>query len=336
MPYYGVPVKFKKAPRNAHLKMLLKNGQKIVNRIFEKNPYYGARTGVLVGPQGTGKTTALAGLGLAFNKMDYLVIWREIELAQFNRIEATGAKVKVYAHELDDVEIIAMYKGSSKTEEYSVDLIKYRDAEDLYSKVRKGFINVVIEPSYYIPSQKFLEDVVGKRNVSKNSLKNSRNLPSASFWIELKYVLIHRKDRLWVAVLEDEADDIYPAIPTGIEWTMMKWAKDQVKQLRKSFGASYIATQSYSNLNWEVTEKYQDLFLLKGARKPKRSRVLQSWLDDDRMLSRGMAIVESEGLQGVVSFKPLPNVEADLQIIREWQGERPTLEEIFMRYGFLD
>ena len=342
MVFRGVPLIYKKSSSISELKrMLFKNGKLIQRAIFEQNPHKGARTGIFVGPQGSGKTTALAQLALEFLDRNYIVVWREVELAQFHRIQATGVKVRAFAHALDNIEILAIQKGSMDSEPYKVRLHRYEDAHDLFKKLKPRVINVVFEPSYYMPSKEFLEDVMTQRSISKHALRESRSLPSSAFWIELTHVLKERHDRRWFALFEDEADDVYPAIPTGIEWTLMKWAKDQVKHLRKSFVATYLATQSYANINWEVAEKFQDLFLMKGARKPKRSRVNQRWLDTDDLFREAerknmrAVIVESEGLVGMVVFRPLPNVDFDLQVIKEWEGEKPSLQEILEEYGLL-
>jgi len=342
MPFRGIPIIYKKSSSMSDLlRMLSKNGKLIQRTIFEQNPHKGARTGIFVGPQGSGKTTALAQLALEFLDRRYTVIWREIELAQFHRIQATGVKVRVFAHALDDIEVLAMQKGSMDSEPYKVRLHRYEDAYDLFEKPKPGVVNVVFEPSYYVPSREFLEDVMTQRSISKHALRESRSLPSSAFWIELTHVLKNRRDRRWFALFEDEADDVYPAIPTGIEWTLMKWARDQVKHLRKSFVATYLATQSYSNLNWEVAEKFQDLFLMKGARKPKRSRVNQKWLDRDELFAEAerknmrAVLVESEGLIGMIAFRPLPEVDFDLQVIKNWRGEKLPLMEVLEEYGLV-
>lgn len=333
----GLPLRNTGRSSSGHIKMLKSGGARIKAKMFKKDTYYGARTGLFVAPQGGGKTTALINLLINFFKHGYLAIWREIELAQFNRIEATGVPVQVFAHEYDEIIINALPKDGGKPFEYDVELMRYSDGFDLYQKLREDAINVVIEPSYYIPSPEFIEDVFNTKSITKSKLKSYRNFPSSAFWIEFNYVLAHRDDRRWINLNLDEIDDIYPAQPTGLLWTLVQWGKDQIKHLRKAFIATYGATQAYANVNWDVASKFQDIFLMKGATKPKRAKQIKdSWLQNDKLLKKGWAIVQTaDGEVGLIQFKPLPPVEFDLHIKKTWDGPTPTLEELFEEYGLI-
>jgi len=333
----GLPLRKTRNNRAGHIKMLKSGGQTIKKKIFKKDTQHGARTGLFIAPQGQGKTTALINLLIKFFKNGYLTIWREIELAQFNRIEATGVPVQVFAHENDEIDIKALPKSRGEPFEYEVDLQRYRDGFDLYQKLREDAINVVIEPSYYIPSPDFIGDVFNTKSITKSKLKSYRNFPSSAFWIEFNYVLAHRDDRRWINLNLDEIDDIYPAQPTGLQWTLVQWGKDQIKHLRKAFIATYGATQAYANVNWDVASKFQDLFLMRGATKPKRAKLIKDgWLQDDKLLRRGWAIVQTaDGEVGLIQFRPLPPVEFDLHIKKTWDGPTPTLEELFEIYGLI-
>jgi len=346
----NILAKKQKKPGKALVKYLMKTGKDLSKALFATDPHYGARTVLLVGPQGTGKTTGMIDGAIRFAKKGVVTVWREIDLAQFNRIEATGMPVKVFAHQDDEIKILAIPHGSMKGHPYDVEISRYSTAADLYRQLEKGVVNVVFEPSYYIPSYDFLIDVFTTKSITKSKLKNSRNFPSSAFWIEFNFVLSNRTDRQWIAMFLDEIDDIYPATPIGLTWTLIEWGKDQVKHLRKSFVSTWGATQSYANVNWDVSSKFQDLILMKGATKPKRrSHVKESWLKDEwfkenvyklskKRGTKGWAFIESDAKVGLIQFEALPRVRESLQVIRKLpEGTpRPSLLEIFEAYGLIE
>lgn len=327
------------------IKELVKNGKAIIRDLLSKNPHYGGRSGILIGPQGTGKTSTLIRLGEAYIDHGYITIWREIELAQFHRIEAAGIKVKVFAHEYDDVVVYAMREDSDEEEEYPVKIHKYRDVKDLYHKLEKRKMNVVIEPSYYIPGEDFIWDLATKKNLNPKRI-NDRGLPSGVWWVELHHFLYNRRDRKWIALLEDEYDDIAPAMPSGFLHTCLSFGTDLIKHSRKSLLMVNAATQSYSNIFWEIGEKFQDFYMKIGARPPSNPRYIipkkyvtdaQWWMrvlgikNEDEL--KGITVVQKGGLVGIIHTNKLPDVDYALSIVREWNGPTPSIHEVLEEYG---
>jgi len=276
--------------------------KQLFNTLLKNSDKYGGRICLITGEQGSGKTTMLRRLAEAYLSQGTVVIWRGRPVEQIHWVPNWKERCVFFHHSDDEFTAYDVRGTVSINITDELDVKEYTDARDLYKKLEDGKINVVYEPTTFKFSKGVgLVDVVYK-SVSKKAAKKLLKQPQEGnlFWFEVIYVLIHRHDTKWFALLLDEADDIFPESPQGIRWRFQEWAKNVMRDLRKTRTNFVICTHAINDLDFRIRSKIQFWIYMKNAKVP-RSSIVKPYVTS--YLKRGQFIIEN-GLFGVGVVEP--------------------------------
>jgi hypothetical protein len=94
----------------------------------------------------------------------------------------------------------------------------------------------------------------------------------SKLWYEVLYYLLRRKERGFVTVVMDEADEVFLTNPLGVDWHLHTMVRDSVRDFRKS-GISFILTyHTYGDLDWMISSKIGIVGWMKGRSAPEWSQ----------------------------------------------------------------
>jgi len=286
----------------------------LFNNLLKNSDKYGGRTCLITGEQGSGKTTMLRRLAEAYLSQGTVVIWRGRPVEQIHWIPNWKERCVFFHHANDEFKAYDVRGTVSINITDDLEIKEYTGAYDLYTKVVEDKINVVYEPTtFYFSEGIGLIDVVYK-SVSKKAANKLLERPQEGnlFWFELIYVLIHRHDTRWFALLLDEADDIFPESPQGIRWRFQEWAKNVMRDLRKTRTNFVICTHAINDLDYRIRSKIQFWIYMKNSKVP-RTSIVKPYIPS--YLKRGQFIIEN-GLFGVGVVEPYePPKMGDFKIV---------------------
>jgi len=288
-------------------------GEKLLQEIFERDYNRGAKQVVILGAKGAGKTTLLMRFALRSLKLGDLVIWRGRFRDIWPRLKPKD--VILYFHELDNPRILRFkpYSDSSEdvTSEYKIK--KYQGAKDLLQILECNKINVVYEPTYFLPT----EDFRGRMGL------NGDIIEGIGWWYEFLEAITKRPSAIWTTVAFDEIHDLAPSGTSGPLWKLIEKGQNFFSELRDRYVSFYGVTHDLSLIDFRIQRKFTWFIYLRGARPIKgtamREKTLVNWLKE------GEGIIESndKGQYGKIGFDSLPPKRYVYLIEREWRGPVP-------------
>ncbi|MDW7990435.1 MAG: hypothetical protein RMH75_07240 [Archaeoglobaceae archaeon] len=279
-------------------------------RLFEEITFhtfeFGGTTVEIYGSKGSAKTTLMLKIAEKVHCESYKngvekekVIWRGRDVDQWNWYP--GKDVRVFVFYEDDVKFY--YEDGRRVDiEYS----RYKNFDDILSNL--GEFNVVYEPKNYIMPNELLE-IIKRRAPEAETVKGAEHVlteacvDSSIWWFDFLYYLLHSTNRpRFISVMIDEADEVFPELPSGLRWHLQLWFKDIVKDLRKRNISLYFSAHSFSDVDFRIRSKVQYRILLKGAKVPKNSLINKT---APLFLPLGKAFIERDGF-GIFAFDKLP------------------------------
>lgn len=296
---------------------LKKISDKILYELIKNEPGRGGRICIITGEQGSGKTTMLRRLAEAFLEQETRVLWRGRQVEQIHWIPDWKEKCVFWHWILDDFYAYDV-RGSVKiniTDELNVKT--YKNPPHLLKNIEDGKINVIYEPTtFFFTKSLNLLDVIRKSaglKFAKKALLEPHE--GELIWFEIFYLLITRMDTYWYAVLIDESDDIFPEMPKGIRWKLQEWAKNIMRDLRKTRTSLIMCTHALTDLDYRIRSKNQYWIYMRNARIPDSSMIKRKELTME--LRTGQYIIEhgNFGLGWVEPYK-MPKM-GDLRIVLE-------------------
>jgi len=299
---------------------LAKYGDELLDELLERDYDKGGRAVLILGPQGSGKTTALFQLALMARRMgDTVVIAGRYPQEQIHKIPNWEKRVVMYHYQNDEFHIWRVKHGVSEEITSKLEVKTYKNARDFIRKLDREKLNVVYPPVWY-PTPKILVREVKRRYIVNP--KVPKYMGPSAFWYEFFLEAIFRKDDSWITIALDEADDYFGVTGAGFEYWLLRLSKDVVKDFRKSRTNLYAAVHNLSDMNWQVNRKFMTFILLRGARVPAGTVVYPMV---PLKLEVGEAIIIS-GRFGLIKIKPLLKPNYSLFVELE-SKEEPLCEE---------
>jgi len=280
--------------------------ERLLNEIRIHEADAGGKTVCILGSKGSGKTHLMSRLA---SQMTYIhpekqipvretVIWRGRGLDYWSWMyypdfewDAPEFRRKVYVHyHVDDDPVfidelgqpIRFPPGAIRT---------YRSVVDLHQNLVRGEINVVYEPTKYVMSRG-LSEVLVARSCSKLGSLNGIVFDPALWWVDFLFYFLEFKKAGFVTVFLDEADEVFPATPSGIRWHLHGVFCDTVKDFRKANISFILSCHDKADLEYRLQSKIQYYGYMRGAR-PKAGSLLTKTATI--MLPIGNIILERDG-----------------------------------------
>ena len=230
----------------------------VLKQIIEKDYAYGGTNVLITGSKGAGKTTLMLRLAEKLEENEK-VIWRGMFSCQW-----FFSTIPVHLIlPTKNVTVTVIDPAGSYNDlppEDVVEKVSYVNSpEDIYKKLRKGYLNTV-----------YLLDIYE--------------------WLDVFDVLLHRKNVDWISILFDEIEDLFPLNPSGEVWRLVEKGAQQIKEFRKNNISLYAATQKISDVDYRILNKINYFVYLRGAKVAKNSIVSQKRVN---FLRHGQGIIES-------------------------------------------
>ncbi|MCD6523992.1 MAG: hypothetical protein J7K48_03210 [Thermococcus sp.] len=304
-----------------------RKGDELLEKLLSQDPAYGGRQAAIYGAVGSGKTTLLLWLAQVLQARGEWIIWRGRDTDGWHMLPNWKQRVKLLVHEKDEVHVYKVpYGGTTATEiTKSLNIEKYSTPEDLLTKLEQDKINIVYEPTFYQITQELATYILARTNIRIPSwqMKEAKGI---YFWFELFEKLITRKDRRWITIIVDEADDLIPANPQGLQWRLQEWVKNSVKDFRKNLITLILAVHNAEDCDHRVIRKLPIRIYLQGARVDKDSLMTDKTIT--QRLNPGEAKIEWRGFgYGGFKFPPLERRDYAIIVEKKWTGELPKFEE---------
>jgi len=247
-----------------------REGEKIRNRIFNRNKAEGGVTIETVGVQGSGKTSL--DLHLAeITRRKYpkeLIFYRDsIESpVQFNRVD----NWQIYAEEGATLK----FRDYDTNKYFDLPVITFKDFNDLYRKAKFKTINVVYFKKEYT-------------------------------WIDfLNYLRRHmHRGSGWKTVILEEYEDIAPQYAGGKRWRKNLLYSKNAKNIRKGLVNTFANTQSKGDVSHFIRSKLMMRSYLRGSKVDDVSPIEQRFIDK---LKIGEAAIDYGSNFGKITFNPYP------------------------------
>ena len=314
-----------------HEHPITKISKRLLDDLITNRESRGGRLCIITGEQGSGKTTMLRRLAEAFLEQDTIVIWRGRQVEQVHWIPNWKERCTFWHWSRDEFKAYDV-RGAAKldiTDE--LDVRTYDNPPDLLSSLEHGKLNVVYEPStFYFTKSLRLLDVI-RKSAGLKIARKAMNQPHEGelIWFELFYLLVTRMDTYWYAVLLDEADDIFPESPQDLRWKLQEWAKNILRDLRKTRTNLVMCTHALSDMDYRIRSKIQFWIYMRNAKIPETSVIKKKELTCQ--LSVGQYIIENGyfGVGWVAPYK-MPDM-GDLRIVitprEEEEGEEEDVND---------
>lgn len=304
-------------------------GARLMNEVMRHNNNDGGTTAVVYGSKGSGKTTLLLTLAQSIGCYDPYPLRAKLKKVDANENitdeEKNKLKEKIkkehkmvmpetimwrgrdtdYWYWLDKKRVVLFFhetdykNGIHFKNDYLQDIpeselpkIKtYRSIESLYKNMVKGAINVVYEPRTYKLTEN-IKTMIKKRGGVGDEIFKSDETDRVVFWFEVMDWLLWNKLLDFLTIIFDEADELFPASPSGIRWHLNLWAKHIMKDLRKRNISMIIATHGYTDIDGRMNTKIQYRFYLRGSITPSSSLINTR---APILLPRGRYYIEGDG-----------------------------------------
>lgn len=254
--------------------------ERLLNEIRIHNTNAGGTMAGIIGSKGSGKTHFLVRLAhqvLYFHPIKgapqrETVIWRGRTLDYWSWMyepdfewEAPEFQRKVYVHyHVDDSPTFIDELGEPIR--LPPDAIRtYRTVVDLRENLVPGEINVVYEPTKYEMSRA-MHNLLIARSCSRKGTLDGIEFDSPLWWVEFLFYLLNFKMAGFVTTFIDEADEVFPASPSGIRWHLQGLFCDAAKDFRKANISFVFSIHDYTDLDYRLRSKTQYYGYMRGAR----------------------------------------------------------------------
>lgn len=244
-------------------------GQKLWEKLFERNPKFGGVTCAFYGVPGSGKTSLMLQICRRIAK-DYpqeTIFWREPYGVPM-QITNLGIPVNIFSDDKLNIRIKEMTEDSMvPTKDYKV--LHFQNPAKLLKMVEPG-INVV-----------YFRDRLG--------------------WLRL--IRRMKSNLSWQSFFLDECEDIFSSRVGGREWHLTEDFCFEVKELRKARISMYMNSQT----DWDIDPRIKSKLMLEcylyGSKKNKDSPLYRGVLQDVE-LGEGW-ITYAHSLFGKIRFNPI-------------------------------
>ena len=257
-------------------------GRRLTTELTVHNNDFGGVTAVVYGSKGSGKTTlflTLCQTVQCYNKNGQLEletsIWRGGDEDYWTWLPKD--RTRVFIHR-DNFDTVTFKKDEDLTEYDRKDLppiIMYKNNVDLYSKLLRGGINVVYEPTTYDLTDR-LKKMIQKRGVAGDDLFKKKEVDQIIWWFEFIDWLRVNKSIEHISVFIDEADQLLPVSPSGARWHLNLWFKDIMRALRKRNISLFMACHGYMDIDGRIRPKVMYRLYMKGSCAPSESLVFKT------------------------------------------------------------
>jgi len=273
-------------------------GRRLTTELTVHNNDFGGVTAVVYGSKGSGKTTlflTLAQTVQCYNPSNGNLefetsIWRGGDEDYWTWLPYDRTRVFIHRDNIDTVS----FKCDEDLLEYDrsklPQIIIYKNNKDLYSKLLRGGINVVYEPTTYMLTDR-LKKMIQKRGVAGDELFKKKEVDSIIWWFEFVDWLRINKTLEHVSVFIDEADQLLPVSPSGARWHLNLWFKDIMRALRKRNISLFLACHGYTDIDGRIRPKVMYRIYMKGACAPSESLV---WKTAPITLPQGKYYIERD------------------------------------------
>ena len=273
-------------------------GRRLTTELTVHNNDFGGVTAVVYGSKGSGKTTlflTLAQTVQCYNpgngNLEFETsIWRGGDEDYWTWLPYDRTRVFIHRDNIDTVS----FKCDEDLLEYDrsklPQIIIYKNNKDLYSKLLRGGINVVYEPTTYMLTDR-LKKMIQKRGVAGDELFKKKEVDSIIWWFEFVDWLRINKTLEHTSVFIDEADQLLPVSPSGARWHLNLWFKDIMRALRKRNISLFLACHGYTDIDGRIRPKVMYRIYMKGACAPSESLV---WKTAPITLPQGKYYIERD------------------------------------------
>jgi hypothetical protein len=273
-------------------------GRRLTTELTVHNNDFGGVTAVVYGSKGSGKTTLFLTLcqtvqcyNAVTNNLELETsIWRGGDEDYWTWLPYERTRVFIHRDNIDTVS----FKCDENLMEYDrsqlPEIIVYKTNKDLYSKLLRGGINVVYEPTTYTLTDR-LKKMIQKRGVAGDDLFKKKEVDSIIWWFEFVDWLRINKSLEHVSVFIDEADQLLPVSPSGARWHLNLWFKDIMRALRKRNISLYLACHGYTDIDGRIRPKVMYRIYMKGACAPSESLI---WKTAPITLPQGKYYIERD------------------------------------------
>lgn len=273
-------------------------GRRLTTELTIHNNDFGGVTAVVYGSKGSGKTTlflTLAQTMQCYNMVNGNLefetsVWRGGDEDYWTWLPYERTRVFIHRDNIDTVS----FKCDENLLEYDrsqlPQIIVYKNNKDLYSKLLRGCINVVYEPTTYMLTDR-LKKMIQKRGVAGDELFKKKEVDSIIWWFEFIDWLRINKSLEHISVFIDEADQLLPVSPSGARWHLNLWFKDIMRALRKRNISLFLACHGYTDIDGRIRPKVMYRIYMKGACAPSESLI---WKTAPITLPQGKYYIERD------------------------------------------
>jgi len=268
---------------NTRSKLPALEGRRLTTELTVHNNDFGGVTAVVYGSKGSGKTTlflTLCQTVQCYNTVTGVLeletsIWRGGDEDYWTWLPYNRTRVFIHRDDIDTVS----FKCDEDLSEYDrkklPEIIVYKSNKDLYSKLLRGGINVIYEPTTYTLTDR-LKKMIQKRGVAGDDLFKKKEVDSIIWWFEFIDWLRINKSLEHVSVFIDEADQLLPVSPSGARWHLNLWFKDIMRALRKRNISLFLACHGYTDIDGRIRPKVMYRLYMKGSCAPSESLVFKT------------------------------------------------------------
>jgi hypothetical protein len=257
-------------------------GRRLTNEMIKHNNDFGGVTAIVYGSKGSGKTTlflTLCQTVQCYNKNGDLEfetsIWRGGDEDYWTWLPYERTRVFIHRDDFNTVS----FKCDEDLKEYDrsqlPQIIMYKNNKDLYSKLLRGGINVVYEPTTYTLTDR-LKKMIQRRGVTGDDLFKNKTIDPIIWWFEFIDWLRVNKSIEHISVFIDEADQLLPVSPSGARWHLNLWFKDIMRALRKRNISLYMACHGYTDIDGRMKPKIMFRVYMKGSCTPSESLIFKT------------------------------------------------------------
>jgi hypothetical protein len=295
-------------------------GRRLTTEMTVHNNDFGGVTVVVYGSKGSGKTTLFLTLcqtvqcyNAVTNNLELETsIWRGGDEDYWTWLPYERTRVFIHRDNIDTVS----FKCDENLMEYDRSqlppIIVYKNNKDLYSKLLRGGINVIYEPTTYTLTDR-LKKMIQKRGVAGDDLFKKKEVDSIIWWFEFVDWLRINKSLEHISVFIDEADQLLPVSPSGARWHLNLWFKDIMRALRKRNISLFLACHGYTDIDGRIRPKVMYRIYMKGACSPSESLI---WKTAPITLPQGKYYIERDAW-GWARFNKIDEQPRVLVVLKE-------------------
>jgi len=174
-------------------------------------------------------------------------------------------RTRIFVYNTDTL----LFKNYNNT---SHQIILYKNNKDLYSKLLRGGINVIYEPTTYTLTDR-LKEMIRMRGVTKNDLFKNITIDSIIWWFEFIDWLRINKSLDHISIFINESDQLLPVSSSDVQWHLNLWFKDVMRTLRKRNISLFLACREYTDIDSRMKPKITCAIYMNGSYIPSESDI---------------------------------------------------------------